>query len=159
MIISLYYPQDPSIRIYVIASYAVHARPLLCEVALKNILACIYSPSPLHYVSHPQAYQRGLRYPRHLLLTYGWYEHNWWLVEDQNFSCTAQERESVLSMSLSFLQFDFLEDRNLTTDTGIVSLLLPCFLSTLPHTKQDYGCQKQDEDGQAIYMRSKQQFF
>jgi len=25
--------QDPSVRIYIIATYAVHARPLLCEVA------------------------------------------------------------------------------------------------------------------------------
>ena len=72
-------------------------------------------------MSHPQAYQRGLRYPRHLFLTYGWYDQNWWLVEDQNLSCTAQERESVLGRSFAFLQFDFLDGRNLTTDTGIVS--------------------------------------
>ena len=31
-IISLHSPQDPNIRIYIIATYAVHARPLLCEV-------------------------------------------------------------------------------------------------------------------------------
>ena len=103
---------------------------------ISIFLACIV---PLHYtltslVSHPQAYQHGLRYPHHLLLTLGWYDHNWWLVEDRNFNCTAQERESVLPMSLSFLQFDFLHDRNLTTDTGIVRLLFVCFHSTLPHT-------------------------
>ena len=70
-------------------------------------------------MSHPQAYSRSLHYPRHLFLTYGWYVQDWWKVEDQN--CTAQQRESVLSMSLSLLQFDFLEDHNLITDTGIVS--------------------------------------
>ena len=71
-------------------------------------------------MSHPQASKREeLHYPRHLFLTYGWYVQGWWKVEDQN--CTAQQRESVLNMSLSLLQFDFLEDRNLTTDTGIVS--------------------------------------
>ena len=49
------YPQDRSIRIYIIATYAVHARSLLCEVArLPNIspklsirlslLVCILPP-------------------------------------------------------------------------------------------------------------------
>ena len=94
-------------------------------IFISSMSVCIYTFFPYtSYVSHPQAYHRDLRYPRHLFLTYGWYVQNWWLVEDRNFSCTAEERESVLNRSLSFLQFDFLQDRNLTTDTGIVSPFL-----------------------------------
>ena len=77
---------------------------------------------------HPQAYHRDLRYPSHLFLTHGWYAQNWWLVEDQDSSCTAQQRESVLNRSFAFVQFDFLQDKNLTTDTGIVSPS-SCFLA------------------------------
>ena len=72
-------------------------------------------------MSCPQASRRDLHYPRHLLLTYGWYDQEWWLVEDQNLPCTAQERESVLNRTLAVLQFVFVEDQlNVTTDTGIV---------------------------------------
>ena len=72
-----------------------------------------------------QAYHRGIHYPRHVLLTLGWYRQNWWRDEDStaNLSCTAEQRESVLNISLAFLQCDFLgdEDLNMTTETGIVS--------------------------------------
>ena len=82
----------------------------------------------------PQAYQRGLRYPRHLFLTYGWYDHNWWLVEDQNLSCTAQERENVLNRTLAFLQFDFIEDLDMSTETSTGIVRLPSFmLVCTPH--------------------------
>ena len=97
-------------------------------------------------MSHPQAYHRRLRYPRHLFLTPGWYVHNWWKVEDQNFSCTAKQRESVLPGSLAFLFTDFLQDRNMTTDTGIVSYssLPACFHSIMHtlHTNQMYFTSK-----------------
>ena len=81
-------------------------------------------------MSHPQAYHRGLLYPRHLFLTYGWYVQDWWLDEDRNLSCTAQERERVLARSFALLQFDFLDGRNLTTDTGIVSPFSAWFYSS-----------------------------
>ena len=54
-------------------------------------------------------------------MTPAWYAPRWWLVEDDNYTCSALERESVLPTSLAFLQFEFLEDLNLTTTTGIVS--------------------------------------
>ena len=73
-----------------------------------------------------QAHQQGIKYPRHLLMTPAWYAQKWWLVEDEEYSCTASERESVLPTSLAFLHFEFLEDRNLTTTTGIVSLHCEC---------------------------------
>ena len=113
--------KDINYRIHIIAAYAVHARPLLCQVASPNnesiYEACLHVP----YMSCPQASKQKLQYPRHLLLTYGWYVQEWWLVEDQNLPCTVQERENVLNRSLTFLQFDFIEDQpNMNTDTGIV---------------------------------------
>ena len=78
-----------------------------------------------------QAYKRNIRYPRYLLLTLGWYSQLWWRLEGEgeNLNCTVEERESVLSSSLAFLQFSFLNgtsevDRNLVTTSGIVSMYL-----------------------------------
>ena len=88
------------------------------------------SPNTHWHISRPQAYHSGLLYPRYLFLTYGWYDHNWWLVKDRNLSCTPQERASVLARSFAFLQIDFLDSRNLTTDTGIVSLFSARFHSS-----------------------------
>ena len=62
----------------------------------------------------------------YLLLTIGWYRRQWWRIEDVGLTCTAADRESVLPLSLAFLNFHFLNEKanaNLTTDTGIVSLL------------------------------------
>ena len=53
-------------------------------------------------------------------MTAAWYAPRWWLLEDEDYSCTAQERESVLPTSLAFLHFEFLKDLNLTTTSGIV---------------------------------------
>ena len=72
-------------------------------------------------VSNLQAHRRGILYPHHVLLTLGWYGDKWWQVEDKNSTCTAEQRESVLNNSLSFIQCDFIEDLNMTTDSGIVS--------------------------------------
>ena len=139
----IFHPQDPSIRIYIIATYAVHARPLLCKVDspmnksanhLFSLLAFTLPSTTRWRISYPQAYYRGLRYPRHLLLTVAWYARNWWLVEEQNISCTAEQRESVLPTSLAFIHFDFLQDLNLTTDTGIVSSSLLCCTPHCVHT-------------------------
>ena len=44
-IIILLYPQDDSIRIYIIATYAVHARSLLCEVASQTKTTHTYTCS------------------------------------------------------------------------------------------------------------------
>lgn len=48
-----------------------------------------------------QAYHHNIRYPTHLLVTFQWYGSNWWLVEDQNYTCTGEERGEVLDMTLS----------------------------------------------------------
>ena len=124
--------KDVNYRIHIIATYAVHARPLLCEVAPPTnepiYEACLHVP----YMSCPQASKQKLHYPHHLLLTFGWYVQEWWREEDQNFTCTAQERESVLNRSLTFLQCDFIEDQpNMNTETGIVRPPLHSTLYTL----------------------------
>ena len=82
----------------------------------------VYLYTFLPYMSCPQASKQELYYPHHMFLTYGWYAQEWWLVEDQDLPCTAQERENVLNRILAFLQFDFIEDQNMTTatSTGIV---------------------------------------
>jgi hypothetical protein len=56
-------------------------------------------------------------------MTPGWYRRLWWRVDNENLSCTVEERETVLTSSLAFLHFRFLNetaDANLTTMTGIV---------------------------------------
>ena len=129
--------QDPSVRIYIIATYAVHARPLLCKVYIptstNNFLASLLIhlsylhklTDSLHYILYmhtcAQAYRRGLHYPRHLLLTPAWYAQQWWLEEDQLSTCTPQQLESVLPTSLALLHFNFLQNNSMTTDTGIVN--------------------------------------
>ena len=54
---------------------------------------------------HAQAYHRNIRYPTHLLLTYHWYRPQWWLVEDQNYTCTGKQRGEVLDRTLSVTIF------------------------------------------------------
>ena len=73
-----------------------------------------------------QAYRLGLHYPRHLFLTYGWYEPEWWdapLDEDVGQTCTAIQMASVLQYSFAVLNFRFLTDADddFDTETGIVS--------------------------------------
>ena len=81
-----------------------------------------------------QAFRRGVRYPTHLLLTFQWYEERWWLKEngasDVNLTCTAEERERVLTHSLAFnfVLSDYLKNRDVTTDVGIVRRLAAIFL-------------------------------
>ena len=95
---------------------------------------------------HPQAYHLNLHYPHHTFITTGWFAPKWWLVEDPLLSCTPRQRESVLPLSFAVIQYVFIEDHNMTTDTGIVSLPLcsvalyilscACLYFTL-HTLQD----------------------
>ena len=103
----LNFVQDPNERIYIIASYAPYARELLCEVRVYNhdyvrhLLKNTYCTFIIVNFTNIQAYHRNIRYPTHLLLTYQWYGPNWWLVEDQNYTCTGEQRGEVLHMTLS----------------------------------------------------------
>ena len=93
----------------------------------------VYMYTFLPYMSCPQAVKSKpkLHYPRHLFLTYGWYVQEWWLDEDQNLPCTAQERENVLNRTLAFLQFDFIKDQDMSTETSTGIVRLPSCLFAL----------------------------
>ena len=83
----------------------------------------------------PQAYHLNLHYPRHTFITTGWYAPNWWLVKNPSLSCTPQQRETVLPLSFAVLQYVFIEDLNMTTDTGIVRPPLCFHVLYMAHTK------------------------
>ena len=61
-------------------------------------------------------------------MTYGWFPDQWWeeQPENENLTCTADNRNTILHHTLALLQYDFPEHLNDTaaTDTGIVSLVL-----------------------------------
>ena len=72
-----------------------------------------------------QAYHRGLQFPRYLFVTIGWYSNFWWREDEQNLSCTIEERENVLGHSLVVSDEIFLDaerDANVMTTPGIVSV-------------------------------------
>ena len=48
---------------------------------------------------------------------------NWWLVEDQNYTCTGEQRAEVLHMTLSVDIFDssYLDNEGYYTSMNIVS--------------------------------------
>ena len=63
--------------------------------------------------------------PQYMFLTYAWYSAEWWKVNSENLTCTVKQRESILTTTLAFQTSQFLdevEDANLTTTPGIVSL-------------------------------------
>lgn len=71
---------------------------------------------------HCQAYHRNITYPTHLLMTFQWYSTEWWLEEDQNYTCTGEQRAEVLHHTLSVTNFDtsYLDRENLNTTMNIV---------------------------------------
>lgn len=57
-----------------------------------------------------KAYKLGKRYPRHVFLTYGNYEAQWWSIQDENtedgsIRCSPEERAEVLQYSLAAFHF------------------------------------------------------
>ena len=69
-----------------------------------------------------QAYHHNVRYPTHMLLTYQWYDPQWWQVEDQNYTCSGKQREEVLHMTLSVTIFNtsFVDRESYNTSMNIV---------------------------------------
>ena len=92
------------------------------EVACTSSLIIYYA---VYYIicTTIQAYHRNIRYPTHLLLTYQWYSPNWWLVEEQNDTCTGEQRAEVLHMTLSVDIFNssYLDNEGYYTSMNIVS--------------------------------------
>ena len=49
-----------------------------------------------------------MKYPKHIYLTYGTYESQWWTIEDETFhdvglNCSPEDRAEVLEFSLAAL--------------------------------------------------------
>ena len=89
-------------------------------IALELPLTC-----KVIFTFSPQAFQRGLRYPQYMFLTYAWYTPGWWKRQPaaENLSCSSDDRASVLPRTLAFIHADVEENFDLEplTDTGIVS--------------------------------------
>ena len=72
-----------------------------------------------------QAYQQNIRYPTHMLLTFQFYGTEWWLVEDQNYSCTGEQRGEVLDMTISADIFSIPNEGNFTnTSMNVVRCII-----------------------------------
>lgn len=57
-------------------------------------------------------------------MTLGRFRHEWWRQVIPGLTCTADQRERVMSSSIAFTESYFLDeekDANLTTTPGIVS--------------------------------------
>ena len=76
----------------------------------------------IDYSERFQAYHRDIQYPTHLLLTYQWYSPQWWLVEDQNYTCTGKQRGEVLHRTLSVTIFNtsYVDRENYNASMNIV---------------------------------------
>ena len=73
-----------------------------------------------------QAYVEGIRYPKYLLITYGWYSREWWKegITYSNYTCTAEERASILAYSLAPRVRESYTDLTAEDDSGIVSNII-----------------------------------
>ena len=69
-----------------------------------------------------QAYKQGIYYPQYLFIFIGWYSDQWWIGnENENLSCTVEQRERVISSSLAPLQEEYITNCSRIVDSGIVS--------------------------------------
>ncbi len=68
-----------------------------------------------------QAYKKDIRYPNYLIIFMGWYQGEWWLVEEGG--CTPDEKKTILSRSLSVHHFTNSVPNDRITKSGIVSVI------------------------------------
>ena len=52
-----------------------------------------------------QAHRLGLKYPKHVFITYGSYDTQWWTAQTDD-SCSAEDRAEVLLYSLAVLHYN-----------------------------------------------------
>ena len=92
------------------------------KIEILTIRTCTIATS-----NFTQAYHRNIRYPTHLLLTFQWYSPQWWLVEDQNYTCTGEQRGEALHMTLSVDIFNtsHVDKANYQSSMNIVSFSTP----------------------------------
>ena len=73
-----------------------------------------------------QAYHRRIKHPQYVLLTLGRFRNNWWRQEIEGLTCTADQRELVMTASLAFTENYFIDeerDADIVTTSGLVSNL------------------------------------
>ena len=72
-----------------------------------------------------QAYEEGVSYPKHMLITYGWYGSEWWKAEatSSEFNCTTEQRASVLPYTLAPRIQDGYTNLTARDVSGIVSTM------------------------------------
>ena len=63
-------------------------------------------------------------YPGYVLIHPAWYIADWWIGDDDSYSCSSQQRESVLPYMLSVYQYEFIEDYERVAESGTVSRIL-----------------------------------
>lgn len=73
-----------------------------------------------------QAYKQNIRYPKYMLITYGWYSNGWWVGpgSDGQFNCSTEERASVLQYTMGPIQQEFFTEatQHVVTETGLVGV-------------------------------------
>ena len=62
-----------------------------------------------------------MKYPGYVLIHPAWYIADWWIGDDDNYTCSSQQRESVLPYMLSVYQYEFIEDYERVAESGTVS--------------------------------------
>ena len=93
------------------AMYSTHGRDFICEVRKSVIISKVLIIIIIYetiYFSLPvsklmQAHGKGIRYPTHMLITYGWYGSGWWKGEatSSQYNCTDEERARVMPYTLA----------------------------------------------------------
>ena len=81
----------------------------------------------LNMLNHlQQAYRQGMRGPKYVWITLGWYHADWWVEEAErqlsngNDFCQPEELASLVEKSLSMRGLEFGQDLSLINFHGVV---------------------------------------
>ena len=77
-----------------------------------------------------QAQRNNFTYPKYAWIAYDWYPRRWWTHEESNIEvgCSDQELAKFLQKVISLRVRPVLDDKNATTDAGIVSIISNVFM-------------------------------
>ena len=116
---------------FVLNSYSGPAKKIICHVRYigphsyfkaVHVGLSVRSSSPTFHVIL-QAQRQNYTYPKYAWIAYDWYPKRWWAFEESNIevSCSDSELAEFLDKVISFRWRPVPDDRNATTDAGIVS--------------------------------------
>ena len=76
-----------------------------------------------------QAHKLGMRYPKHLFLTYGTYESQWWTLEndrsvEEELNCNMEDRAKVLEFSLAAAVLHYPSSRAASVHLALILLCI-----------------------------------